>query len=258
MIDATVSARSDAVSAGRAEVEVPNVLERVVLAVKRRETREARLAYDAYERLSAFDVPKGRATDILYGSVEAAYRTLLAGAEQASSTFVYAPMVRARAARAGKRLRVLSAPYVRGHAKITIGDDCTFETFLVATGRFVDEPELSFGDGCYVAEEARFSVNRRVSIGRGVFISRRVEIADSDGHPTNVERRLRGDTLTESDIESVTIGDHAFIGPGSHVLKGVTIGRGAVVGAGSVVVSDVGDGELVIGVPARPVAGARR
>jgi acetyltransferase-like isoleucine patch superfamily enzyme len=34
-------------------------------------------------------------------------------------------------------------------------------------------------------------------------------------------------------------------------LKGVTIGRGAVVAAGSVVVSDVPDGAIAMGVPAR-------
>jgi UDP-perosamine 4-acetyltransferase len=55
-----------------------------------------------------------------------------------------------------------------------------------------------------------------------------------------------------------TVGGGVSIGPGSHigigavVRQGQRIGSNAVVGAGAVVVSDVADGETVIGVPARP------
>jgi maltose O-acetyltransferase len=45
---------------------------------------------------------------------------------------------------------------------------------------------------------------------------------------------------------------------GSHcvILPGVTIGDDAVVGAGAVVNRDVAAGTRVVGVPARPLAGA--
>ena len=49
------------------------------------------------------------------------------------------------------------------------------------------------------------------------------------------------------------IKDNAWIGHGCHILKGVTIGEGAVVAAGSTVISDVPDGALAMGVPARMV-----
>ncbi len=49
----------------------------------------------------------------------------------------------------------------------------------------------------------------------------------------------------------VVIGDHTLIGIGATVLPGVRIGDRCVVGAGAVVTSDVGDGETVVGVPAR-------
>jgi maltose O-acetyltransferase len=63
---------------------------------------------------------------------------------------------------------------------------------------------------------------------------------------------MRGETeLLENEIAPVTIQDYAWIGRGAHVLKGVTIGRGAVVAAGSTVVTDVPDGALAMGVPAR-------
>jgi acetyltransferase-like isoleucine patch superfamily enzyme len=51
----------------------------------------------------------------------------------------------------------------------------------------------------------------------------------------------------------ITIGDDAWLGVGVIVLDGVRIGAGAVIGAGSVVTSDVPDGAIAVGVPARVV-----
>jgi len=51
---------------------------------------------------------------------------------------------------------------------------------------------------------------------------------------------------------NVEIGAHAMLGVGTSVVPGVRIGAGAIVGAGAVVISDVPDGQTVVGVPARP------
>jgi acetyltransferase-like isoleucine patch superfamily enzyme len=50
---------------------------------------------------------------------------------------------------------------------------------------------------------------------------------------------------------SIIIGDDAWLGVGVIVLGGVRIGHGAVVGAGSVVTSNVPDGAIAVGSPAR-------
>jgi bifunctional UDP-N-acetylglucosamine pyrophosphorylase/glucosamine-1-phosphate N-acetyltransferase len=50
------------------------------------------------------------------------------------------------------------------------------------------------------------------------------------------------------------IGAGAFIGSGSVLVAPVTVGAGAYTGAGSVVTRNVGAGETVVGVPARPLA----
>jgi sugar O-acyltransferase (sialic acid O-acetyltransferase NeuD family) len=54
----------------------------------------------------------------------------------------------------------------------------------------------------------------------------------------------------------VTIGDRVLIGTGAQVLEGRAIGSDASVGAGAVVTHDVEPGVTVVGVPARPRAGA--
>ena len=49
----------------------------------------------------------------------------------------------------------------------------------------------------------------------------------------------------------VSIGAGSFIGAGAVVRQGSRIGANCLVGAGAVVVRDVGDGEEVVGIPAR-------
>ena len=55
----------------------------------------------------------------------------------------------------------------------------------------------------------------------------------------------------------IVIGDNVWIGAGARVLGGVTIGDRAVVAAGAVVTRDVAPGDVVGGVPARPLAAER-
>lgn len=50
----------------------------------------------------------------------------------------------------------------------------------------------------------------------------------------------------------VRIGPRSLIGVGASIRHGITIGRDATVGAGAVVVTDVADGAIVVGTPARP------
>ena len=51
----------------------------------------------------------------------------------------------------------------------------------------------------------------------------------------------------------ITIGDGAWLGFGVIVLGGGRIGAGAVIGAGSIVTTDIPDGAIAVGSPARVV-----
>ena len=50
----------------------------------------------------------------------------------------------------------------------------------------------------------------------------------------------------------VRVGAGSFVGSGAVILPGVEVGAGAIIGGGAVVASDVPDGAMVTGVPARP------
>ena len=52
---------------------------------------------------------------------------------------------------------------------------------------------------------------------------------------------------------AVRCGEGAIIGAGAVVRPGIKVGNGAQVGAGAAVVRDVSAGDLVVGVPAKPV-----
>jgi acetyltransferase-like isoleucine patch superfamily enzyme len=200
-----------------------------------------------------FNLPDTVATRAVYGSLYRGYSFWQEASEWLTGKLVIEPMVRARFHSVGARLQMSHLPNLSGHTRITVGDDCRFSKFAVTSGRFVDEPELIFGDGCTIGSNVFFSVNKRVQLGNRVGVAGRVAISDSDGHPSDPERRKRGEQMTADDILPVTVGDFVWIGRDAHVLKGVTIGEGAVVASGSVVATDVPAGALAMGVPARVV-----
>jgi serine O-acetyltransferase len=50
------------------------------------------------------------------------------------------------------------------------------------------------------------------------------------------------------------IGDRVQIGAGAKLLGPIRVGEGACIGANAVVIHDVAPGDVVVGVPARPIA----
>ena len=54
-------------------------------------------------------------------------------------------------------------------------------------------------------------------------------------------------------VGKIDIRDNVFVGYGAIILPGVTIGPTAVVAAGAVVTTDVAEGTIVGGVPARTI-----
>ncbi|RZI96480.1 MAG: hypothetical protein EOO67_00170 [Microbacterium sp.] len=87
-----------------------------------------------------------------------------------------------------------------------------------------------------------------VTIGFGLVVGRDVTFA---GGVTCAARYY--DERGAGGQEFATIGDGAVIGANAVLVGGVTIGRRAMVGANSVVLSDVPDGAVVMGSPARRV-----
>lgn len=164
------------------------------------------------------------------------------------------PLFRRRCVSAGKDLYLELLPSIAGHARITIGDRVVISGALsVVSGRVWDAPELIVGNDVFIGHQVCLQANRRIVIEDGVMIAQGCYLADSNGHPIEMDRRLRGEPCAPADLTPVHIRRGAWLGRNCIVLRGVEIGEGAIVGAGSVVVKSVPPFTIAAGNPARPV-----
>lgn len=111
--------------------------------------------------------------------------------------------------------------------------------------RFYYPGNISIGRDSIIGEGALLDGREKLAIGDHVDIASEVMIYNS-------EHDINGPEFYPIK-EPVAINDYAFIGARAIILPGVKIGRGAVVASGAVVTKDVGDLEIVGGVPARPI-----
>jgi len=122
---------------------------------------------------------------------------------------------------------------------------------------------IRVGNWCYVGDGSRIWSADSIEIGDRVLISHACEIHDWNAHSLDAHRRHeqfraiveRGHPSQLPDVAAapIRIGDDAWIGFGSAILKGVTIGPRSVVAARSLVLEDVPADVLVAGSPARVV-----
>ncbi len=93
-----------------------------------------------------------------------------------------------------------------------------------------------------------------VYISTGVTLSKHVQVHYNAtiGHDSVLEPYVT--VLPGANVSgAVRLSEGATIGANACVLQGVTVGTAAMVGAGAVVTTDVGEGSVVAGVPARPI-----
>ncbi|MFG0305078.1 MAG: acetyltransferase [Phycisphaerales bacterium JB040] len=140
---------------------------------------------------------------------------------------------------------------------LALGDLGTRRGFLDARGaRRTDAATTVIDPSAVVAPSCE--------AGRGVFVSARGVVQArarvGDHSIVNTGAIVEHDCAIGENVHvapgavlggGVTVGDDTLIGLGARVRPGVTIGSGATVGMGAVVLADVGDGETVVGNPAR-------
>lgn len=107
----------------------------------------------------------------------------------------------------------------------------------------------SMGEDCYIDPHALIEDRPYIRIGNNV----RIATCAILGHDGSVNMINRAFGLHLDNVGKIDIRDNVYIGYGSIVLPGVTIGPNAIVSAGSVVRSNVREGDVVAGVPAKRV-----
>jgi acetyltransferase-like isoleucine patch superfamily enzyme len=140
--------------------------------------------------------------------------------------------------------------------RLSIGADSNIEAVIVLEAQ---RAEVRIGSRCHLGGGAIVDAACGIEIGDDVLIAFEVLIMDHDSHALRFDHR-RHDVQnwmnatkdwTHVTRRPVHIGDKAWLGARTIVLKGVTIGEGSVTGAGSVVTRDVPAWTMVAGNPAR-------
>jgi len=119
-----------------------------------------------------------------------------------------------------------------------------YAEFLRRRGRL-----YAVGENCSVNRDVTITDPEYVRLGNNVCLSSCTLI----GHDGSIDVLNRAYGVRLDSVGKIDIRDNVFVGYGAIVLPGVTIGPNAVVAAGAVVNRDVAPGDVVGGVPARPL-----
>lgn len=115
--------------------------------------------------------------------------------------------------------------------------------------QFYGEGKIETGAGSYIGSYSSIQAFKsfKVIIGKGCMISHNVRIYTSS---LDADQDMSNLVLKEKNGD-VIIGDYVWIGANVFINPGISIGNNSVIGANSVVTKNVGDLEIVGGVPAK-------
>ncbi len=168
--------------------------------------------------------------------------------------------IRIKKIRVGKKVKIRGVLKCFGErSRISIGDNTIINSgdyyipigyggrtiFLVKKDGYIN-----IGHDCGLTNSV-FCSSVGIDVGNNVLFGAGVKIYDCDFHSLNyLERRDIKNNPGEKSGK-IIIGDDAFIGAGTIILKGTEIGNKAVIGAGSVVAGKIPEGQIWAGNPAK-------
>jgi acetyltransferase-like isoleucine patch superfamily enzyme len=118
-------------------------------------------------------------------------------------------------------------------------------SFIMKRNYILNPNRLTMGTYSHVNRGCTLDCRGNITIGNSVSISHGAYIMT--GSHDHQSKDFIGRFLP------ITIEDYVWIGVGAVILQNVHIGKGAVICSGAVVTKDVGDYEIVGGVPAKKI-----
>jgi acetyltransferase-like isoleucine patch superfamily enzyme len=147
-----------------------------------------------------------------------------------------------------KPLLLLSTQHIHIGSNTTFRQGARLETVRTSPLR---TPELRIGDNTSFEQNVHIICHNRVTIGSNVTVAPFCSIMDTSHSFEQADESTKIGDLVDDDDAVVEIGDGSWIGIGVTILPNVKIGRRCVIGAHSVVRTDIPDGCVAAGVPAR-------
>ena len=225
----------------------------LILRIKRADSPATRFAKNILRIITNPSVPPLprpllRVLRLFY---EAHFMAIILG--RAVVTILYRnPLFQARCASFGRNVTIAGKlPFVTGPVQIHVGNNVYIGgNVSILSGGIGADAKLILKDNSSLGWNAFVSVNKEIVIEENVRIPHDCRLSDSDGHPREVDRRRAELPPDPKDVRAIRICRDAWIGNGSHIMKGVTIGEGAIIGANSVVITDIPPFSLALGNPA--------
>jgi len=109
---------------------------------------------------------------------------------------------------------------------------------------------IELKDGCGMSGTSVVAV-KHIEIGEKTMLGVNTNVYDTDFHPIDPIERYNQKNILDASAAPIIIGKNVWIGANSTVLKGVMIGNNSVIGTHSLVNKNVGENELVAGIPAK-------
>jgi galactoside O-acetyltransferase len=157
----------------------------------------------------------------------------------------------------GKNVLLSDKASIYNHKNISIGDNTRIDDFSILSA---GDGGIKIGNNVHIACFATIIGKGMVTMDDYSGLSSRVSIYSSsdDYSGEYMTNPCIPNNFTNTIHKDVVIGKHAVVGASSIVLPGVYIGNCSAVGAMSLVKDNVGEFEIVVGIPARKVKDRKR
>lgn len=142
---------------------------------------------------------------------------------------------------------------IRIGAEVLIGPYVGLSAGMVPGQELLNDRIVEIGDRCLIGRGSSIVGHLEIRIGADVYFGPNVYVTDQNHSIDRLDVPIGRQSEPE---RPVSIGDGSWLGTNAVVLPGVTIGRHVAVGAGSVVTTDLPDGVVAAGVPARIIRDA--
>lgn len=138
-----------------------------------------------------------------------------------------------------------------GH-DVLIGPQVSLSAGMVPGQDLLNDEIVCIGDRCLIGRGSSIVGHLNIVIEDDVYFGPNVYVTDQNHANDRTDLPIGHQSRPE---QPVRIGAGSWLGTNSVVLPGVTIGSQVTVGAGSIVTTDLPDGVIAAGVPAKILSG---